>query len=29
MAHTTVRQALQRVASGKISTEAPIEAPVH
>ena len=29
MAHTTVRQALQRVASGKISSEAPIEAPVH
>ena len=29
MAHTTVRQALQRVAAGKISSEAPIEAPVH
>ena len=29
MAHTSIRQALQRVASGKISTDAPIEAPVH
>ena len=29
MAHITVRQALQRVAASKISSGAPIEAPVH
>lgn len=29
MAHTSIRQALQRVAAGKISSDAPIEAPVH
>ena len=29
MAHTSIRQALQRVAAGKIFSDAPIEAPVH